>query len=128
MAFNPKSLENLKKWPKGTSGNPKGRARKVVNMPELEGIAYTKAELRAVCATMSGMTSKEIKKVIDSKDSSILEKTIATSFEKAVDKGEYSLIKDIIEIFAGKPQQEHAIASDTEVTINIGGTEEKDKP
>ncbi len=81
----------------GTSGNPNGRPKKILT--KYSDMGYSKSEVQTTCAALAGMTKSELEVAIKDKEATVLEASIGKAFLKAMDKGEYKFIKDIIELF-----------------------------
>lgn len=97
------SLENLKKgkdtqFPQGQSGNPKGRPKKLYN--KFKGQGYSAEETKEVMSFILTMTKEErAKHLADNPDG--LENLCIRALELAIARGNYSKMKDIIDIVMG---------------------------
>lgn len=98
-----KGIENLTPWPKGESGNPNGRPPKLSTVLKRQG--YSPSQIKDVFATIPDCTKAELEELVKNEKATALEVSIARAFLKAMAKGEYRLIKDILEMVAGKPNQ-----------------------
>jgi hypothetical protein len=108
----------LNRFTKGESGNPKGRPRKVISKLKLDG--YKLAEINDTIQIMVSMTFDELKKIWDSPDATILEKTIAAALRKSLSKGELDSVETLLNRVYGKPKNDVDITSNGQpIKINI---------
>lgn len=111
---------NLKPFKKGQSGNPKGRPKRLFQ--QMKGKGYSKDDVRACYASLADCTKDELNKLINDSTATALEVAIARAYVKAMAKGEYRLIKDIIELFADKANQTmktDITSNGDKITINL---------
>ena len=95
------SLDNLKPFKKGQSGNPKGRPRKMVT--KLKDIGYSMSEINDTIQNMLGMTIAELKEIAQNDHATILEKTIATGLGKSLNKGSLYVLETLLSRRYGRP-------------------------
>ena len=107
----------LKIWEKGESGNPKGRAKKLVPSMKVEG--YKLTEINDTIQSIISMTVDELKQVWDNPKSTILEKTVAGALKKSLEKGNLESVETLINRVYGKPKEKIDIESKNESTIRI---------
>jgi hypothetical protein len=108
----------VNRYSKGESGNPKGRPRKVISKLKLEG--YKLTEINDTIQIMVSMTYDDLKKVWDSPDATILEKTIAAALRKSLSRGELNSVETLLNRVYGKPKSDVDITSNGQpIRINI---------
>jgi len=110
--------QNLIPYKPGQSGNPKGRPKRAVSY--LTGKGYKLTEINDTIQEMVGMNIAELKKVRESDNATILEKTIAEALKKGLEKGNLESIETLLNRVYGKPKQDYDITS--------GGKELDNKP
>lgn len=88
---------------KGQSGNPKGAPRKYVSI--LKTVGYTMPEINATIQNMMAMTMSELKAVYDNSQATILERTIANSMRKSLEKGTLDSMETRVNRVYGKPKE-----------------------
>ena len=91
-------LDNLKKGVKfgeGQSIAGAGRPKKVLT--KYKEMGYSKSQVRDTYAALAGMTKNELEVVVKDKEATALEVSISRAFLKAMAKGEYKFITDIVE-------------------------------
>ena len=99
---NPKNIESYK-FPPGTSGNPNGRPKKYVSTLKNEG--YKLSEVNDTIQTMMSMSYEEIREVFNDKESTVLEKTIASAIKKSIEKGSMESIETLLNRVYGRPKE-----------------------
>lgn len=115
--MNPKSLENLKPFPKGVSGNPNGRPRKYVSMLKDQG--YTLYEVNDAIQVLMSMTLDELKEVYTNPEATVLEKTIASAIRKSIEKGSLYSIETLLTRVYGKPKEQMDVNASGGVKIEV---------
>ena len=98
--------QNLKPFPKGTSGNPNGRPRKYVTTLAANG--YKRSEINDTIQAMMAMTMDELKTVYENPKATIPEKTIAGAMRKSLEKGTLYSLETLLSRVYGLPKQELA--------------------
>jgi|688.fasta_scaffold1101971_1 hypothetical protein len=106
-----------KPFVKGQSGNPKGQPRKLVS--RFVDLGYSKSEVNSTIAAMLAMTMDELKKVAESADSTILEKTIAFTLKKNLEKGSLYAVDLLLNRNHGKPQEMVEVNADIKKVIVV---------
>ena len=101
--------QNLIPYKPGQSGNPKGRPKRAVSY--LTGKGYKLTEINDTIQEMVGMNIAELKKVRESDNATILEKTIAEALKKGLEKGNLESIETLLNRVYGKPKQDYDITS-----------------
>jgi hypothetical protein len=98
--------QNLKPFQKGpdprrnTEGAPK-------YVTELKSIGYTKSEVVDTIQAMMAMTMDELKQVWENPKATILEKTVANSMRKSLEKGTLYSLELLLTRVYGHPKQEN---------------------
>ena len=103
------NAQNLIPFKPGQSGNPKGRPKRAVSY--LTGKGYKLTEINDTIQEMVGMNIAELKKVRESDNATILEKTIAEALKKGLEKGNLESIETLLNRVYGKPKQDYDITS-----------------
>jgi hypothetical protein len=103
------NTQNLIPYKPGQSGNPKGRPKRAVSY--LTGKGYKLTEINDTIQEMVGMNIAELKKVRESDNATILEKTIAEALKKGLEKGNLESIETLLNRVYGKPKQDYDITS-----------------
>lgn len=99
--------QNLKPFQKGPDPrrNTDGAPRKYVT--ELKSIGYTKSEVVDTIQAMMAMTMDELKQVWENPKATILEKTVANSMRKSLEKGTLYSLELLLTRVYGHPKQEN---------------------
>ena len=99
--------QNLKPFQKGPDPrrNTEGAPRKYVT--ELKSIGYTKSEVVDTIQAMMAMTMDELKAVWENNKATILEKTVANSMRKSLEKGTLYSLELLLTRVYGHPKQEN---------------------
>lgn len=98
--MHPSSLKNLKAWPKGMSGNPKGR---VQLSDELKGIkSLSQVEVTKLISKYGRMTGKEILACQQNPDLPVIELAIISIFEKSIENGDYQKLSFLLDRCVGR--------------------------
>ena len=125
MANNPKHMDNLEKWPKGTSGNPKGRPKKLWSTlnKELGEKGYstiTRSEFYGVIGKLMQLTTEELKEYQSQSDiPAWIKWTIGSWSEK---KNREKTLSDYRDWMFGRSKLQVDIPDDTkEVIYSISG-------
>ncbi len=98
--MNQNSLKNLKPWPKGQSGNTKGRP----GLPEeLKGIAsLTHQEVCKRISRLARMTVSELDSMMANPKLSIIERNIGAIFLESICHGDQSKLSFLLDRAIGK--------------------------
>ena len=95
--------QNLIKYKKGKSGNPKGRPKKWVST--LKDSGYKMSEVRDCILVMMAMTMDELKDAFENKNATALEKTVAGAIRKSITKGSLYSMETLMDRVFGKPRE-----------------------
>lgn len=98
------------RWKPGESGNPKGRPKKPVLQLKVEG--YKLHEINDTIQMMVSLTADELKKIWENPNSTILERTIASSLKKGIEKGNLDSVETLLNRVYGKPNEKLDITTD----------------
>lgn len=101
---NKPTIENLKPFKKGQTGNPNGRPRKFVTT--LKEIGYKRSEINDSIQAMLAMDKDELKDVFANPNATILELTIASAMKKSIEKGSLYSMETLLSRVFGMPKQE----------------------
>lgn len=97
-------LENLMPpWKPGQTGNPNGRPTKIYTILKQSG--YTRDDVRTAFHEISWMTIEELKEKFADPASPAIIKVITHCFKRAIEKGDYRYISEIIQQTIGAPKQ-----------------------
>lgn len=88
--------------------NKNGRPKRLVQLMKDKG--YSKDDVKSTYASLADCSKADLGNLVKNKDATALEVSIARAFMKAMSKGEYRLIKDIVELFADKPKQSSEVS------------------
>lgn len=106
---NPKSLENLKMWKKGESGNPIGSRAHNPATRALKKI--TLESYREMIELVLTGNLSQLKEIAENPKTPALQVGIATAFMKAIKEGNHEIIERIAERLVGKIPDELNIKS-----------------
>lgn len=98
------TIENLKPFKKGQSGNPNGRPRKFVTT--LKEIGYKRSEINDTIQAMLAMDKDELTDAMKNPKATILEMTVASAMKKSIEKGSLYSIETLLSRVFGMPKQE----------------------
>lgn len=104
MIENFKGKENTNGFDQRPKDSVKGGRRKRL-YHSLKDQGFSKEDVRECYAFIADCTKSDLNKILESDNATALEITVAQAFLKAMEKGDYKLIKDIVELFADKPKQ-----------------------
>lgn len=104
MAVSEKSKKNLKPpYPKGFSGNPAGKPKGLL----------TKNKISGVIGKFADMTLAELKAVVESPDSTVLEVAVASMLSRTANTGDsdYARLNFLFDRSVGKVKEELEVAA-----------------
>ena len=107
-----------KKFTKGKSGNPKGRAKKYITTVT-DRTGYKNSEIADCMLSMLKMTVPEITQVSKSKDTPILENLIASAILGDIEKMELRNLDSILNRSHGKPKEQIELEQKNESRVVI---------
>jgi len=113
---NPQNIIN-----KGFDKNPqninkKGRPLKIYSI--IKELGYSKDDLKTVFAELPFYTIAELTEISKKKNTPAIVIVVAMAFKSAIEKNDYSKIKEIIEHTIGKPLQQKEVSQTTELTLS----------
>lgn len=88
----------------GNRANPKGRPKKFVTLLGEQG--YKRHEINQTIQALLSLNMRELEEVIQSKDATVLELTVANALKKGVTKGSVFTTEILISRVFGQPKQE----------------------
>lgn len=91
------------RWKKGESGNPKGRPKKPVLQMKVAG--YKLAEINDTIQAMCSMTLEQLREIWENPNATLLERTIASSLRKGIEKGNLDSLETLMNRVYGKPNE-----------------------
>ena len=118
-------IANLKPWPKGQSGNPAGRPPKSEEMKALEKL--TRAEVEELGGVLLNGDWAALERIAKRKEGvSVLKRWFAKAALKAARRGDFHVLKGMIEMLIGKRpiRLEHDLAGTLEDLV-AGSWKEK---
>ena len=93
-----------KKWQKGQSGNPNGRPRKLYTQL-FANRQFSMSQINDIIQQLVGFEEKELEKVIEADNATIIEKTVAQALLKSLQRGNLDSIETLLNRIYGKPQE-----------------------
>jgi hypothetical protein len=117
MPFNPKSLNNLKKFKKGfdPDRHTKGAPRKLVS--KISDIGYSNSEINDTIKNMAALTEEEVKQIVQNTDCTLLERMVAKAILKDFGKGSLWNLEIIINRAFGKPKETQAVENTGKIEV-----------
>lgn len=103
MAVNPKSLENLRKFPKGTSGNPEGGRKSNKGLVKLR--KATREDIEAIGYLLRNKTPTEIMEMLKKGDQSLLTSIPLSVAIQAFRKGDAGAMEKLFNEIVGKAKE-----------------------
>jgi len=98
------SNQNLKPWPKGTSGNPNGRPKKITT--RLESLGYTKGEIDDTINNILAMNEAQLNLLLTDPDLTTLERIIIKAVQRSIKYGSLHNLDTLLTRVYGLPKQE----------------------
>lgn len=112
--MNENSLNNLRPYKKGQSGNKKGRPKKFVLTLKKDG--YKLSEINDTIQSMIAMDLNALKEIWDNEESTILEKTVAGALRKSLEGRKLDSIETLLTRVYGKPKEKMEMQQDINIT------------
>lgn len=97
--------------------NKKGRPKKIYTI--LKETGYSKDDIRTIFLELPLSSLKELKSITKNKKAPALVLIVAKAIERAINKGDYNQIKDIIEQVIGKSPQHITTEQDITEHANL---------
>ena len=107
--------QNLTPFEKGQSGNLNGRPRKIYTVLKESG--YSKDDVRNAFNEIAWADVDELQRLFKDPKSPAIIKVIAHAYKRAIEKGDYRYVSEIIQQSIGKPKENADIKS--EITIRL---------
>lgn len=85
------------------SGNPNGRPKKIYTI--LKETGYSKDDIRTAFNELAWTKFDELEKQFSDPNAPAIVRVIAHVFTRAIEKGDYRYISEIIQQIAGKPKE-----------------------
>lgn len=98
-----RNTDGLTPFPKGVSGNPKGRPRKFVT--QMKDAGYKASEVTDTLQALLACTDKELSHVISNDSSTMLELITAKALKKARKLGDLKPMETVLTRVFGYPKQ-----------------------
>jgi hypothetical protein len=98
-----RNTSGLIPYKKGQSGNPAGRPRKIVTT--LKEIGYKADQVNDTLLVMLALTPDELAQVLNNKNVTVLEKTVAQALLNSIKKGSLYNIETLLSRAIGKPRE-----------------------
>jgi hypothetical protein len=102
---------------KGETGNPNGRPKKYVS--SLKDVGYSLSEVNECIQYMMAMTIDELQAVWQNPKATILEKTIANSMHKSMQKGSLYSVETLLSRVYGKPKETTEVQGENTIIHKI---------
>ncbi len=98
------SNQNLKSWPKGTSGNPNGRPKKITS--RLISLGYSKGEIDDTINNILAMNEHQLNLLLADPDLTTLETIIVKAVQRSIKYGSLYNLDTLLNRVYGLPKQE----------------------
>lgn len=99
---------------KGQSGNPNGRPRKIYTILKESG--YSKDDVRNAFNEIAWADVDELQRLFKDPKSPAIIKVIAHAYKRAIEKGDYRYVAEIIQQSIGKPKETSEVSMTAQIT------------
>lgn len=106
--------QNLKPFKKGEVANPNGRPRKIYTILKESG--YTKDDVRTAFNEIAWADIDGLQKIFKDPKSPAIIKVIAHAYKRAIEKGDYRYVAEIIQQSIGKPKETSEVSMTAQIT------------
>lgn len=100
---------------------PKNNGRPPKLMTEFTkiGEGFKPSQVKQIIQIAAALQPDEADKVLRKKETTLLERAVIKTLQKAATKGDYNLIKTMIEVFVGKPHQTQTVEQTGKQVVQV---------
>lgn len=106
--------QNLKPFKKGEVANPNGRPRKIYTILKESG--FTKDDVRTAFNEIAWADINGLQKIFKDEKAPAILKVIAHAYKRAIEKGDYRYVAEIIQQSIGKPKETSEVSMSAQIT------------
>ena len=110
---NPENVRPYQMKP-GETLNPNGRPRKIYTILKESG--YTKDDVRTAFNEIAWADVDELQRLFKDPKSPAIIKVIAHAYKRAIEKGDYRYVSEIIQQSIGKPKETSEVSMTAQIT------------